>query len=83
MRVELRGVRQCLNLKHPNLVSIFDIRTDTEVVPLTRGTLSAGSDNVVNQAEAARGLTITGTDEQPESPAATRAAATRAAPTNR
>ena len=39
------------------------IRTDTEVVPLTRSTLSAGADDVVNQAEAARGLTITGTVE--------------------
>lgn len=29
-QIELRGVRQCLNLKHPNLVSIFDIRTDDE-----------------------------------------------------
>ncbi|MFM7160498.1 MAG: serine/threonine protein kinase, partial [Planctomycetaceae bacterium] len=28
--VELRGVRQCLNLKHPNLLSIFDLRTDAE-----------------------------------------------------
>src|SRR5437899_4297045 len=26
--VELRGVAQCLNLKHPNLVSLFDLRTD-------------------------------------------------------
>lgn len=26
--VELRGVSQCLNLKHPNLVTIFDIRQD-------------------------------------------------------
>ena len=26
--VELRGMRQCLNLKHPDLVSIFDIRED-------------------------------------------------------
>lgn len=26
--VELRGVRQCLNLKHPNLVNLFDVRTD-------------------------------------------------------
>ena len=26
--VELRGVTQCLNLKHPNLVSVHDIRTD-------------------------------------------------------
>ncbi|MFN0199100.1 MAG: serine/threonine protein kinase [Planctomycetaceae bacterium] len=26
--VELRGVTQCLNLKHPNLVTIFDIRQD-------------------------------------------------------
>lgn len=25
LHVELRGVRQCLNLKHPNLVSLFDI----------------------------------------------------------
>jgi len=28
--VELRGVRQCLNLKHPNLLSIFDLRVDAE-----------------------------------------------------
>ncbi|MEZ6132863.1 MAG: serine/threonine-protein kinase [Planctomycetaceae bacterium] len=28
--VELRGVTQCLNLKHPNLVTIFDIRQDSE-----------------------------------------------------
>lgn len=26
--VELRGVRQCLNIRHPNLVEIYDIRTD-------------------------------------------------------
>ena len=26
--VELRGMRQCLNLKHPNLLSLFDIRED-------------------------------------------------------
>jgi hypothetical protein len=26
--VELRGVRQCLNLKHPNLIGLFDIRGD-------------------------------------------------------
>src|SRR4029078_4786421 len=29
-QVELRGVSQCLNLKHPNLVTLFDIRTDDE-----------------------------------------------------
>ena len=28
--VELRGVRQCLNLKHTNLVSLFDIRFDED-----------------------------------------------------
>ncbi len=28
--VELRGVAQCLNLKHPNLVDLFDLRTDTQ-----------------------------------------------------
>jgi hypothetical protein len=28
--VELRGVAQCLNLKHPNLVTIFDIRCDRD-----------------------------------------------------
>src|SRR5436305_5358932 len=27
--VELRGVAQCLNLKHPNLVNLFDLRTDS------------------------------------------------------
>ncbi|MCU0958643.1 MAG: serine/threonine protein kinase [Pirellulaceae bacterium] len=26
--VEIRGVTQCLNLKHPNLISIFDIKYD-------------------------------------------------------
>jgi serine/threonine protein kinase len=26
--VELRGIRQCLNLKHPNLLHLFDIRQD-------------------------------------------------------
>ncbi|MCA9038706.1 MAG: serine/threonine protein kinase [Planctomycetaceae bacterium] len=30
MDVELRGVTQCLNLKHPNLVSIFDIKEDSD-----------------------------------------------------
>ncbi|HEY2251982.1 MAG TPA: protein kinase, partial [Planctomycetaceae bacterium] len=29
-QVELRGVSQCLNLKHTNLVTIFDIRTDAD-----------------------------------------------------
>jgi hypothetical protein len=29
-QVELRGVSQCLNLKHPNLVTIYDIKTDDE-----------------------------------------------------
>src|SRR3990172_4943193 len=28
LEVELRGVRQCLNLKHPNLVGLYDIRSD-------------------------------------------------------
>lgn len=28
--IELRGVSQCLNLSHPHLVSIFDIRTDRQ-----------------------------------------------------
>ncbi len=26
--VELRGVSQCLNLKHPNLIALYDIKTD-------------------------------------------------------
>ena len=26
--IELRGIRQCLNLKHPNLVALFDVRED-------------------------------------------------------
>ncbi len=30
LEVELRGVSQCLNLNHPNLISIFDIRTDKQ-----------------------------------------------------
>ena len=40
LEVELRGVRQCLNLKHTNLVTIFDIREDGDndhwVVPRSR-----------------------------------------------
>jgi serine/threonine protein kinase len=28
--VELRGVAQCLNLKHPHLVSLYDLRTDAQ-----------------------------------------------------
>lgn len=28
--VEMRGVRHCLNLRHPNLVSIYDIRYDSD-----------------------------------------------------
>lgn len=27
--IELRGVTQCLNLKHPNLVNLFDVKTDS------------------------------------------------------
>ena len=30
LEVELRGVTQCLNLKHPNLVGLYDVRTDAE-----------------------------------------------------
>ncbi len=29
LEVELRGVKQCLNLKHANLISLFDIRADS------------------------------------------------------
>lgn len=28
--IEVRGVKQCLNLKHPNLVALFDLRADDE-----------------------------------------------------
>ena len=28
--IELRGVTQCLNLKHPNLLALFDIRQDDQ-----------------------------------------------------
>jgi len=28
LEVELRGVRECLNLKHPHLVGLYDIKTD-------------------------------------------------------
>ena len=30
LEIELRGVRQCLNLKHPNLVALYDIKYDAE-----------------------------------------------------
>jgi serine/threonine protein kinase len=28
--IEMRGVAQCLNLKHPNLVHLYDVRTDAD-----------------------------------------------------
>src|SRR5262245_36157370 len=28
--VELRGIAQCLNLKHPHLVGLYDLKTDTQ-----------------------------------------------------
>lgn len=28
--VEVRGVKQCLNLKHPNLIALFDMKSDDE-----------------------------------------------------
>jgi len=31
--VELRGIRQCLNLKHPNLVALFDVKSDDHGQP--------------------------------------------------
>ena len=34
LEVELRGVTQCLNLKHPNLIDLYDIRTDEHGRPL-------------------------------------------------
>ena len=30
--VELRGIQQCLNLKHPNLVALFDLRAGCDTV---------------------------------------------------
>ena len=30
LEVELRGIRQCLNLKHPNLLDLYDIRQDRQ-----------------------------------------------------
>lgn len=31
--IELRGIKHCMNLKHPQLVSIFDIRHNTQGLP--------------------------------------------------
>ncbi|MCE9608179.1 MAG: serine/threonine protein kinase [Planctomycetia bacterium] len=30
LEVELRGVMQCLNVKHPNLIALYDVRVDAE-----------------------------------------------------
>src|SRR5213593_2358584 len=30
LEVELRGMAQCLNLKHPHLVSLYDLRSDPQ-----------------------------------------------------
>jgi hypothetical protein len=29
-QIELRGVAQCLNLKHPNLINLYDLRSDNQ-----------------------------------------------------
>ena len=31
--IELRGIRQCLNLKHPHLVALYDVKTDHHGTP--------------------------------------------------
>lgn len=31
--IELRGIRQCLNLKHPNLVALYDVKNDVHGDP--------------------------------------------------
>jgi len=31
--IELRGIRQCLNLKHPNLVALYDVKNDVHAEP--------------------------------------------------
>src|SRR5262245_7269570 len=31
--VELRGIQQCLNVKHPNLVALYDLRHDAQGAP--------------------------------------------------
>src|SRR3954466_7241802 len=33
-QVELRGISQCMNLKSPHLVSVFDVRTATDGQPV-------------------------------------------------
>src|SRR5213076_1313686 len=30
LEIELRGIQQCLNLKHPNLVHLYDLHTDEQ-----------------------------------------------------
>jgi hypothetical protein len=30
LEIELRGMAQCLNLKHPNLLTLFDLKTDAQ-----------------------------------------------------
>ena len=30
LEVEVRGVRQCMNLKHPNLIALFDVKYDAQ-----------------------------------------------------
>jgi hypothetical protein len=40
-----------------------NVNVDTEVRPFARSTLSTGADNILNAAEAASGLTVTGTVE--------------------
>lgn len=40
--IELRGVRHCINLKSPHLISIFDVRKNTDGVPFVIMELIAG-----------------------------------------
>src|SRR6266536_6619267 len=30
LEIEMRGMAQCLNLKHPNLMTLIDLRTDSQ-----------------------------------------------------
>jgi len=54
LEVELRGIRHCLNLKHPNLLALFDIRQD------------AGGDNWVVMEYASGGCLEDALEQNPE-----------------
>ena len=55
---ELRGMRQCLNLKHPNLLSLYDIRVDDTGRHLDRDGVYVGQEPGSRDGRSSQGLPL-------------------------